>query len=163
MRKLRKVVILAASLFQVVACSQSDKTGDSMETKFVYSLCPKTDASRHSLYEQVKAFANQQEARFVDRSAGAQQELSNMRSEVLKKTGGDAILLTVEKADELRIGISNLGLREKIAVAITSWGAVSEANPVSGFMKDLSRFWTIQAVEGGVTDEPSCSPLDSPH
>ena len=156
MRKGRKVVVLALPLALIVACSQSDRSSDSMETKQTYSLCPRTDESRQSLFEQVKGFADQQQARFIDRGEGAERELSSMGSDVLRKTGGSPILLTVEKPDKFRISVTNLGLREKIALTVRSWGQIGEANPVAGFMDDLGRLWTIQRVEGGVTDDPPC-------
>jgi hypothetical protein len=152
----REIIVLAVPLILIVACGQSDKGGERMETRHNYSLCPKADDSRERFYEQVKNFAGQQEARFIDRSAEAQRELSSMRSNVLDKTGGSPILLTVEKSDEFRISVTNLGLRNKIALTIRSWGASAEVGSVVGFMDDLGRLWTIQRVEGGVTDDPPC-------
>ena len=156
MRKGRNVVVLSVLLLLIVACGQSDKGVDSMERKQTYSLCPRTDQSRQSLFEQVKGFADQQQARFIDRGEGAERELSSMGSDVLRKTGGSPVLLTVEKPNEFRISVTNLGLREKIALTVRSWGEIGEASPVAGFMDDLGRLWTIQRVEGGVTDDPPC-------
>jgi hypothetical protein len=151
-----KVVALAIPLFMVVACGQSEIDRDHMETKHTYSLCPKSEDARQRLHEQVKAFAGQQNAQIIDRSAGAQQELSNMASNVLDKTGGSSILLTVEKPDDFRISVTNLGLKEKIALTIRTWSASGEVGSVAGFMDDLGRYWTIRRVEGGVTDDPPC-------
>jgi hypothetical protein len=104
----------------------------------------------------VKEFADQQQARFIDRGAGAQQELSAMGPDVLSNTGGSPVLLTVERPDEFRISVTNLGLSEKIALTVRSTREFGEASPVGVFMNDLGRFWTIQRVEGGVTDDPRC-------
>lgn len=156
MRGGRKLVVLAVLLFLIVACGQSDKRRDAMETKQTYSLCPKIDDSRQRLHEQLKDFADQQQARFIDRGAGAQRELSSMGSDVLNSTNGNPILLTVEKPNEFRISVTNLGLREKIALTVRSRGDVAEGSPIGGFMDDLGRFWAIQTVEGGVTDDPAC-------
>jgi hypothetical protein len=145
----RKAMVLAVPLFMVVACGQP-------EIKRIYSLCPKTDESRQRLYEQVKNFADQQRARLIDRGDGVERELSNMESEVLNKTGGNPILLTGEKPDEFRISVTNLGLKEKMALTVRSSAARGEASPVAAFMDDLGRFWAIQRVEGGVADDPPC-------
>ena len=127
-----------------------------METRYAYSLCPTNDDSRQRLHELVRDFSNRQQARLIDRGAGAQRELSQMDTNVLRKTGGDVILLTIEKPGEFRISITNLGLREKLAVAIGFGGESGDDSPVRGFMDDLSRFWRIQRVDGGVTDDPPC-------
>lgn len=159
MRRVLTSSILAFLLLAVIGCNRSNDSEDSVGTKDTYSLCPKTDDSRQGLYEIAKIFANTQKAKFIDRSAGAKQELSDIGSAVLKNTGGTPILLTIEKPGEFRISVTNLGLTNKIALTIRSWGADSEASAVSGFMKNLSLFWTIQEIEGGVTDDPPCSPL----
>jgi hypothetical protein len=151
-----KVVALAVPLFLVVACGHSEMDGGRMETKHTYSLCPKTDDARIRLYEQAKNFAAQKEARFIDRSAEAQRELSSMGSNILNRTGGNSILLTIEKPGEFRISVTNLGLRDKVALTIRALGAAGEVSAVAGFMDDLGHFWTIQTVEGSVTDDPPC-------
>src|SRR3546814_4810566 len=79
-------------LLFVSACGQSDEAKDDMEVKQTYSLCPISEDSRQRLYDQVKSFADHQGARFIDRSAGAKQELSDIGSDVLNKTGGSPIL-----------------------------------------------------------------------
>jgi hypothetical protein len=157
MRRARTALVLAVPLFVTIACGQSDNGGDNMETARTYSLCPKTDESRQKLYEEVTNFAAQQNARLIDRGDGARRELSSMQSEVLNQTGGEPILLTVEKPDEFRISVTNLGLREKMALTIRSSGAGDEAGPVASFVDDLARFWVIQRVEGGVADDPPCA------
>ena len=152
----RKVIVLAGPLFLAVACDQSDKANNSMDTKQTYSLCPKTDDARQRLYENVNQFSDQQQAKVIDRGSGAQKELSDIGSNVLKNTGGDTVLLTIEKTGEFRISVTNLGLKEKLALAIRSFEGHGNNAAVDRFMSDLGRFWTIQGVDGGVTDDPPC-------
>lgn len=161
MWKVRDLVMLAAPLFLVVACAQSNDDGHDREAKNTYSLCPKTSDSRQRLYELAEDFAGQQKARFINRGAEAQRELANLKSGVLNKTGGNPILLTVEKPGEFRISVTNLGLKEKIALSVRSWGTVDDGGALAGFMGDLGRSWMIQKVDGNVTDSPPCSQLDT--
>lgn len=79
-----------------------------------------------------------------------------MESDVLKNTGGQPILLTVEKTGEFRISVTNLGLKDKIALTIRSWNKTSGSSPTTDFMTDLDRLWTIQKVESSVTNDPPC-------
>jgi hypothetical protein len=162
MWKLREVVMLAALLCSIVACGQASNSAHSMETKQTYSLCPKTEDSRQRLYDQAKDFAGQQKAQFIDRGPGVQKELTSLKSNVLNATDGNPILLTIEKPDVLRISITNLGLKEKIALAVSFSDTAVEDGPIAGFMGDLNRFWTIQKVGESVTNDPPCSPLDVP-
>ena len=101
-----------------------------METKTTYSLCPTAGDSRQRLYDEVKTFAEQQGARLIDRSSGAKQELSDLQSAVLKNTGGDPILLTIEKAGQYRVSVTNLGLKEKVALSVRSLEEASSMKPV---------------------------------
>lgn len=156
MRMWRKIVGLTVFLFLIVACGQSEMDSDHMETKHTYSLCPKSESARQKLREQIEVFAGQQSARITDRSAEAQRELSSMASNVLGKTGGAPILLTVEKPSEFRISVTNLGLKEKIALAIRTWSTSGEGGSIAGFMDNLGHYWTIRRVEGGVMDDPPC-------
>lgn len=156
MRNSGSVLMLAMQLLLLVACGQSDRGDGAVEIVHAYSLCPKTGDARERLSEQVKNFSGEQDARLTDRGGGAQQELSNMGSAVLNRTGGAPILLTVEKPDKFRVSVTNLGLREKVALTIRLWNVQPEASPVSGLIDELSRYWTIQEVEGAVTDDPPC-------
>lgn len=151
-----KATALAAPLFLTVACDQSNEASENMEMKRAYSLCPRSENSRQRLYDQVKSFAEQYEARLIDRSAGAQQELAAMGSDVLEKTGGNLILLTVEKSGEFRVTVGNAGLREKFGLTVRSWGEARDAAPICGFMADLGRFWVIEEVERSVENDPPC-------
>lgn len=155
MKATLKLAALTWALLLTAACGQSEKPKD-LEIKKIYSLCPKTNDARQNLYRQMRFFANQQKARVVDRSSGAQRELSDIGSDVLNGTGGEPILLTIEKPSEFRISLTNLGLKEKLALAVRMWGEPGKDMPVDKLMRDLSRFWTIQEVDGGVTDDPSC-------
>jgi hypothetical protein len=79
-----------------------------------------------------------------------------MGSNVLSKTGGDPVLLTVEKPEEFRISVTNLGLRVKIALTIRIWDTSGASGSIADLMDGIGRFWTIQRVEGGVSDDPPC-------
>lgn len=127
-----------------------------METKTTYSLCPTAGDSRQRLYDEVKTFAEQQGARLIDRSSGAKQELSDLQSGVLKNTGGDPILLTVEKAGQYRVSVTNLGLKEKVALSVRSLGEASSMEPISAFIDSLGRYWAIKEVGGSVQNDPPC-------
>lgn len=150
------IVVLAFPLSLAIACGQTNEVSDSMETKQTYSLCPKSDDARQRLYEQVRGFADQHRARFIDRGAGAQRELSQSGSDVLKRTGGEVILLMVEKSGEFRLSVTNLGLDEKIALAVRTWNAAGEDSAITSFLDDLRSFWTVQVVDGSVTNDPPC-------
>src|SRR3546814_15594288 len=101
MRNALRAVVLAVPLLFVSACGQSDEAKDDMEVKQTYSLCPISKDSRQRLYDQVKSFADHHVARFIDRSAEEKQEISDIGSEVLIKTGGSTNILTVEKQQGL--------------------------------------------------------------
>src|SRR3546814_18736297 len=107
MRNALRAVVLAVPLLFVSACGQSDEAKDDMEVKQTYSLCPISEDSRQSLYDQVKSFADHQGARFIDRSAGAKQALSDIGSDVINKTGGRPTHLTVEKPKGFRVSVHN--------------------------------------------------------
>jgi hypothetical protein len=160
MCKALEIGILLAAVGMINACGQSNNSGHSMETKHSYSLCPKTDDSRRRLYEQAKNFADQQGAQFIDRSAGVQSELTNMKSSVLESTGGNPVLVTVEKPNKFRISITNLGLKEKFALAVGFSDTTGEDGSIARFLRDVERFWTIQEVDESVTNDPPCSSLD---
>ncbi|MGB7373069.1 hypothetical protein [Pontixanthobacter sp.] len=151
-----KAIALAVPLLFISACSQFNDTDKEMEAKQTYSLCPKTEDAQRRLSDLVRSFANEQDARLIDRSAGAQRELSGLDSDVLNQTGGSPILITVEKAGEYRISVTNLGLREKVALSVRSLGETAPDNPVASFMEVLSHFWTIEESEDNVTDDPPC-------
>lgn len=105
MRRALTLSILAFSLLAVIGCNRSNDGEDSVGTKDTYSLCPKTDDSRQGLYEEAKIFADTQKAKFIDRSAGAQQELSDIGSAVLKKYRRYSCFVNYRKARR----VSHLG------------------------------------------------------
>lgn len=72
MRNRGGLLMLVVQLLLVVACGQSDRRDDNLETVHAYSLCPKTGDARERLSEQVKNFSGQQQARLIDRGDGAQ-------------------------------------------------------------------------------------------
>jgi hypothetical protein len=160
MRSEFKIALLAALLCASTSCDKSDKARTRMDTNQNYSLCPKADDARARLYPLINDFAKRYGARLVDRGAGAQKELSGMESgkDILGSTGGDPILLTVEKTDEFRVSLTNLGLREKVALSVRYWRPGERDSRIAALIDDIGRFWSIQRVEGGVTDDPSCAP-----
>lgn len=156
----KKTAAFVFLLLSVASCGQSDNAILNMSTKTDYSLCPKSESSRSDLFELMRDFANQHEARIVDRGAEAQRELSGMsRGNALASTGGDLIMLTVEKPNEFRISLSNLGLREKIGLTIRYWAGSEGDSRVKALMDDIERFWSIEAEEGGTMNDPPCGSI----
>lgn len=153
--KIRTLSQMVPMLF-LFACGLADDPIEGMGTKQAYSLCPTTDGSRERLVDQVRDFADQQDARLVDRSAGVQQELSAIGSSILTSTGGAPVLMMVERPDVYRVTVTNLGLRTKFALSVRFWNEPEGSIPVNNFMTELEEFWTIEAIEGGVLDDPPC-------
>lgn len=155
-----KVSALAIGLmcFSLSACDQSDKPHESKQTAQTYSLCPKDKDARQKLGALAKVFARQDDVQFVDRSAAAQQELSRMDtgSQALHSTGGELLVMTLQKEGRFRISISNLGLREKVAIKIRRWDGAIGATEIDDFLRELSIYWVIEPVAAGVTDAPPC-------
>jgi hypothetical protein len=135
-------------------CGQFNDHG--MGPNQIYSLCPTTEGSHERLIGQVREFAEQQDARLTDRSAGVQQELSDIGSSILNDTGRAPVLMTVEKPDVFRVAVTNLGLRTKFVLSVRFWNEAEGAGPVDAFMAEIEEFWAIEAVEGGVLDNPPC-------
>jgi hypothetical protein len=156
MRSILKLVPVVGPLFLIFGCGQSDEANKVMETMKTYSLCPRTVDARQQLFRKVGLLANQQQARIIDRASEAQQGLSDIGSEVLNKTGGELILLTVEKAGQFRVSVTNLGLKEKIVLSVRWWGEPGKDPAIDDLIQDLGPFWTIEEVDGGVTNDPPC-------
>jgi hypothetical protein len=152
-----KLLMLTASLLTVAGCGRSDSVDKSVGTRQAFSLCAKSESSREILHGQLKSFADAHQARLIDRGAAAQAELSSMEAHVLSDTGGKVLLVTIEDPDRFRVSVTNLGLKEKMALTVRSMGVADQIGPESALMDELSRFWSIQKVEGGVTDDPPCS------
>ena len=121
---------LASCLVLLLGCSRSGGAKDELGIKQAYSLCPKTADARRKLDEQVRNFAADQNAHLIDRGPGGTDELSDLNSEVLENTGGEVILLTVEKRDVFRVSVTNLGLKEKVGLAVRLLGGRAE-NPAT--------------------------------
>jgi hypothetical protein len=85
-----------------------------------------------------------------------------MKSSVLESTGGNPVLVTVEKPSKFRVSITNLGLKEKFALSVGFSDTTGEDPSIAGFMADVGRFWTIHEVDRSVTNDPPCSRLDVP-
>lgn len=147
---------LTILLIFIAACEESDQAREDMVTKQTYRLCPKFSDSRQTIHHQLLSFAREQRARLIDRSGGAKQELTELGSNVLNKTGGNPILVTIEKPGEYRISITNLGLKEKIALTVRSSGETDAGGSVASLIEELGRSWTIQEVEDAVTNDPPC-------
>ena len=151
-----RFIILVGPLFLIFGCGQSDKPSAFMEKKNTYSLCPKTGDARQRLIRQIGLFADQQKAQIIDRSSEVQQELYDLRSDVLNKTGGQPILITVKKAGEFRVSVTNLGLKEKMVLSVTRMGEPGSDIAIDGLIHEFGPFWTMEEVDGGITNDPSC-------
>lgn len=156
MRGNGRAAALSILLFVVISCDQPANTSGGMSEKYSYSLCPTKPDSRQELDKLMRDFADQQRAELIDRSAGVEQELSRIGKDVLELTGGKSILLTVEKPSKFRISVTNLELREKVALTIRYWAA-DEGGHVRGLLDEIGRSWRVQRVEGGVSNDPPCS------
>lgn len=152
----RKDILLAFAVLMLSACNQTKQSTERIET---YSLCPEGAASRERLIVLVQNFAFRNQAEFTDRSAESQNELSAMRGSkgALPLTGGPLIVLAVEKPNDFRVSLSNLGLREKVSLGVRYWNGRSENARVSQLLSDIDRSWVIQTVEGGVLNDPPCT------
>lgn len=151
--------LLVVLLLLAEGCSQHQEGSRPMEAKQQYSLCPMAGGdSRRHLLEVIREFAARTQARVVDRGAEAQEELAGMRTgkNVLDSSGGDLMVLTVEVPNDFRVSLSNLGLKEKVALSIRRRKEEQQDPRITALFADIERYWTIAPVEGGVTDEPRC-------
>lgn len=155
MRLVQLAVILIVLISSLTSCRPLNNDVDRMKITQRYSLCPKTQDATQILRDQIWLFADNQKAQLIDRGDGAQQELSEMGSGVLKNTGARIILLTVEKPDEFRISLTNLGLEEKIALVIRTQEVIADS-PINDLMGDLASSWVIEKVDRSVTNDPPC-------
>jgi hypothetical protein len=96
-------IVLAVSLIFFAACSDQPTVGIGPGIKQSYSLCPKTPDAGRRLYAQLREFSQRERAHFSDVGPETQEDLSKMGSSVPGQTGGDLILVTVEKPGEFRI------------------------------------------------------------
>lgn len=158
MMRRMKMPFSVALLLAVIACDQSQESMPNMETKQTYSLCPIRAGSRPRLHTLVEEFANKYQARIIDRSAEAQGELAGMKkgADILDHSAEDLIMLTVEIPNDLRVSLSNLGLREKVALTVRHSKAGVQDVRVAALLANIGRFWRAQPVEGGVLDDPPC-------
>ena len=149
--------IIIAALFSLCGCGRSENVPNSLEpTNRVYSLCPKRDDARQRLLEAVRDFAERRNAQLIDRSAGAHRELSGLESKVLENTGGEPVLLTVTKPTEFRVSVTNLGLSDKMALAVRVSRKIDGSALLVDLMDGLSPYWDIQTTEGSVGNDPPC-------
>jgi hypothetical protein len=144
-----------AVILLTVACSQADKV-EHVEAKRTYSLCPRAENARQDLYERLKDFADRHHATVIDRSIGVKRELIAIESSILKNTNGDPILLTVERPGEYRISVTNLGLREKLALSVRMSVVDQKSSSLAGFVESLTDSWDVKEVSGSVADDPPC-------
>ena len=127
-----------------------------METNKVYSLCPRSADAVPRLLKILEEFADQHGAKLINRGAEVQQELSDIKSSIQGGTGENVILVTVVRAGYFRVSVTNLGLREKVALAIRSFRLHGEEAPKNQLLSELRRYWTIQEVDGSVENDPPC-------
>lgn len=155
-----KIATFTVLILVLISCDRNGNHGDViMQNKFSFSLCPKRGSSRDQLYDIVINFAKQENARVVDRGTEAQAELSGVHKgkDVLSSTGGDLMLLTIEKPNEFRISLTNLELNEKFALTVKYFGRSEGGNRVESLLDDIERSWDVRGVEGGITNDPPCS------
>jgi hypothetical protein len=146
----------ALFLTSAAACGQSRTDAGNTQTKHVYQLCPKSGDARGRLNELTKAYAAEQQARLFDRGADAQNELAAMDSSVLQSTNLPVVLLTIEKPNTFRISVSNLGLKEKFALSVRLWNKSDGENKAEAFLDQMERFWSIEKVQGAVSNDAPC-------
>ena len=148
----------ALFLTSTASCGQSPTDAGNAQTKRVYQLCPKSGDARARLNEIAKTYAAEQQAQVFDRGAEAQNELAGMESGsgTLRSTNLPLVLLTIEKPGAFRISITNLGLKEKLALSVRLWNESDGDSKIGAFLNQVERFWTIKEVQGGVSDDPPC-------
>lgn len=151
----------ALFLTSTASCGQSPTDAGNAQTKRAYQLCPKSRDARARLTEIAKAYAAEQQAQVFDRGAEAQNELAGMYSGsgTLRSTNLPLVLLTIEKPRAFRISITNLGLKEKFGLSVRHWNESDRDSKAEAFLNQVERFWTIEEIQGGVTDEPPCPPF----
>ncbi|HUE78500.1 MAG TPA: hypothetical protein VMN38_02570 [Sphingomicrobium sp.] len=156
LRKRRSAAILGILGLLTPSCGQSDTD---TSTKLAYQLCPKSGDARAKLHELAMAYAAQQQAQVFDRGAEAQNELASMQSGqsvALRSTNLPLVLLTIEKPRAFRISITNVGLKEKFGLSVRLWNNSSGDSNAAAFLSQVERFWRIDKVQGGVSNDPPC-------
>jgi hypothetical protein len=151
--------VLVTLLFLIAACGQGGGRNDA-ETKYIYQLCPKSEASRQELSSLMKSFARRNGAQIFDRASESQNEIAEMDNgaDILESTGGNLILLTLEKPDVYIISTTNLRLKEKVVLTVTYLRDSSSETEVQELLKEIEGSWNVQRVAGGVTNDPACGP-----
>jgi hypothetical protein len=153
-----RCTLFLVALLVVAACDRTHAGSPEIQSKQEYSLCPKNKESRPRLLQIFKEFAANNDATITDRGAEAQLELSGMENKgALRSTGGDLVVLTVEKPNDLRISLSNLGLLEKFAMAVRGQKAGQQDRRVSALMAAIDQSWIVQRLDDGVGNDPPCS------
>ena len=139
------------------SCGPEPDTGDTQITR--YQLCPKSSDARTRLIEITKAYAAEQQAQVFDRGAEAQSELAGMASGsgTLRSTNLPLVLLTIEKPEVFRISITNAALSEKFGLSMRFWKKGGKESNAEAFLDKVKRFWTVERIEGGVSNDPPCS------
>ena len=145
----------ALFLASTASCGQSP-TDAGNTVKRLYQLCPKSGDALARLKEIAEAYAVELNAEVSDRGAGAQNELAQMNSDTLRSTNLPVVLLTIEKPKALRISITNLGLKEKFALSVRVWNGSNGDSTEEAFLNHVERYWSIEKVKGGVSDNPPC-------
>lgn len=140
------------------SCDQLGVGPAKMENRQSYSLCPFISDATPRLYNLMQSFANRNRAQFSDRGSDAQKEISALSrgSDILARTGGEPILLTVEKRGRFRVSLTNLGLREKYALSVR-YSSAEDKNSVIPLLRSMEDIVKITSVQDGVTDRPPCS------
>ncbi len=142
-----------------VLCLTSASCGQSPTDagkKRAYQLCPKSGDARAKLNEIAEAYAVEQHAQVFDRGAEAQNELAGIGSGALRSTNLPLVLLTIEKPKAFRISITNAGLKEKFGLSVRLWNESDGNGEAEAFLNQVERYWTIEEVQGGMSDDPPC-------
>jgi hypothetical protein len=150
---IHKVTLSALVFLAAFACSPVSKS----ETVAKYSLCPKSKSARDTLPGLARSFAKAQGATFSDVGPIRERELmSGGGRGVLSETGGPLVVIVVEKKGDFRFSLGNLGLREKFGIGVRVSAEGVEESALAGFFSELSLEWTVQKVDGGITNDPPC-------
>jgi hypothetical protein len=121
-----------------------------------YSLCPKTKTARDALPFLARKFAQAEGATFSDVGPDRERELEVIGSSVLSKTGLPLVVIVVKKEGEYKFSLGNLGLREKFGMAVRVSSESIGESAWAAFRSQLSLEWTLQKVNGGITNDPPC-------
>jgi hypothetical protein len=149
----QKITMLASFILgAMVWCSAARS-----ETITQYSLCPKSISARAALPGLASNFAEANGATFSDVGPIRERQLvSGGGRNLLSATGGPLVVIVVEKRGKFRLSLGNLGLREKFGIGVEVSAEGVEEGVLARFFSELSFGWTVERVDGGITNDPPC-------